>query len=179
MDFFQTLRFMLEKFMRDMDIAYAGRIIFSLSRELRTYANNIFYGMKMRKRKVYNNKVEKIAADVIPRRVVRRPVTAEELKDAMYWALERLKEKSGEEMTIKVEDFYNILDSIYRRIVSVLSNRRMVSIREISTGKEDIVNVFVSILFLEMEGRVVTYQDDPFGELYISLPGMGESKEAS
>lgn len=180
MDFLQTLRFIMEKFMRDMDIAYAGRMIFSLSKELRIYAANLFYSRREEKKRKCNKKAEKIFADVIPRRSVRRPVTVEELKEAIYWALNRLREDLSEErMAIKVEDFSRILESIYRRIIGVLSGRRMVSIREISAGREDIVDVFISVLFLEMEGRVVTYQDDPFGELYISLPGMGEGKEAS
>ncbi|MGC9103554.1 MAG: hypothetical protein ACP5JF_02030 [Candidatus Methanodesulfokora sp.] len=173
MDFFQTIKFLMEKFMRDMDIAYAGRVIFSLSKELRIYASNLFYGRKEKKKRRYN-KVERIIADVMPRRIVRRPVTADELKEAMYWALKRLKEDFTEEnLVVKVENFSYLLESIYKRIIEVLSRKKTVSLREISTGREDMVDVFVSVLFLEMEGRVVTQQDDPFGEIYISLPAMG------
>ena len=173
MDFFQTIRFLMEKFMRDMDIAYAGRVIFSLSKELRIYASNLFYGRKEKKKRRESN-VERVIADVIPRRIVRRPVTTDELKEAMYWALKRLKENFSEEkLAVKVEDFSHLLESIYKRIIRVLSGKRMVSLREISVGREDTVDVFVSVLFLEMEGRVVTHQDDPFGEIYISLPAMG------
>lgn len=109
---------------------------------------------------------------LIPKRVLSRRVTAEELISAIQSVLEtqpkrRKKISLSEPIVIETrEDFKNVMEEVYQRICELLSKKEKVKFSEI-TDKENLVKTFISIIFLSNNQKLKLEQQKIYEEIYI------------
>ncbi len=129
---------------------------------------------------------------LIPKRVLKRKISAEELMDAINEVLKteksevnerKNKKKTIERPTIEITpsaDIKKSIDEIYKEIINFLNNNEninkngennnenFVKFSQIS-DKEKFVRNFISLLFLSDEGKILLKQDELYGEIFILL----------
>jgi len=111
---------------------------------------------------------------LIPRRVPKRSVTAEELISAIQSVLEssRIERKrkifAGEQMMIveTEEDLKEAMEEIYNKICTILSKKEKTSFSEITDGK-NIIKTFISIIYLSNNKKLKLEQEKIYEEIYI------------
>lgn len=131
---------------------------------------------------------------LIPRRILKRKISADELMNAINEALKTEKSKVNERNERKVkkiikkpvieitpsEDIRKNIDEIYKKIINFLNNKninknvennneKFVKFSQIS-DKENFVRNFISLLFLSDEGKILLKQEKLYDEIFI-LPG--------
>ncbi len=160
---FQILLVVLE---REKDLAIAGLLLYELVRTLKFYVKLLFNERGKASKERKRIRVGKVRALLIPKRVFRRPVTVTEIKKALLWATRRIEKMSSSKLQVMVENFSALMDAVYRRILSKFSGEKL-AFRELVSSKDEAIDVFLSILFLEKDGKVEVMQESPFGEIYI------------
>ncbi|CEG12253.1 putative chromosome segregation and condensation protein ScpA [groundwater metagenome] len=127
---------------------------------------------------------------LIPKRVLKRKISADELMNAINEVLKteksevnerKDKKKTIERQTIEITpsaDIRKSIDEIYKEIINFLNNNEninkngknndenFVKFSQIS-DKEKFVRNFISLLFLSDEGKILLKQDELYGEIFI------------
>lgn len=117
---------------------------------------------------------------LIPKRVLKRRISAEELMNAINEALktekkvnERRQKKRIERPPIEItpsEDIRKSIDEIYKKIINFLGkngkDEEFVKFSQIS-DKENFVRNFISLLFLSNEGKILLKQEKLYEEIFI------------
>lgn len=69
-------------------------------------------------------------------------------------------------------DIENKIEDMYRTILSLVKKNNIIQFSEVVQGlkKLEAIRTFLLILFLACRGRINLWQDEEFGEIYISLP---------
>ena len=67
------------------------------------------------------------------------------------------------------------IERMHRKIVSMIKGKRYIPFSEIATGLKrlEMVRAFIILLFLACRGKLQLWQDEEFGEIYISLAEGG------
>ncbi len=162
----ETFQSLLARLEREEDLALAGLLIYELVRTLKFYVRLLFDRKEKIKRDRRKVKVGKVKALLIPKRVFRRPVTTMEIKKALSWAVHRIEKVSSDKLRVMVENFSAFVEKVYRRILSRFRGEKL-TFRELVGSKDEAIDVFLSILFLEKDGKVEVIQESPFDEIYI------------
>ncbi|MEM2192808.1 MAG: hypothetical protein QXG38_04265, partial [Candidatus Hadarchaeales archaeon] len=117
-----------------------------------------------------------------------RRITLQDLLGYLKEALKEIPLEEAQEIKPEVrawgkEDFKAIQDSditleekiplVYTRIKEALKSSGFLTLLDLVPVKtrEEILWVFISLLFLCTEGKIRMQQDEPFGEIRITLPG--------
>ncbi len=115
---------------------------------------------------------------LIPKRILKRKISAEELMMAIDEALKsekreiKIKRKVIERQIIEITPSANMrksIDEIYKNIINFLNNSSPENIVKFSqiSDKENIVRNFISLLFLSDEGKILLKQEELYGEIFI------------
>lgn len=121
-----------------------------------------------------NDEINGLDFDIalIPRRVPKRSVTAEELISAIQSVLgsqpeKRRKISAGEPIIVETEeDIKETMEDVYNKICAILSKKEKVSFSEI-TDRENIVKTFISIIYLSNNQKLKLEQEKIYDEIYI------------
>ncbi|NCT00375.1 MAG: hypothetical protein COS36_06985 [Candidatus Altarchaeum sp. CG03_land_8_20_14_0_80_32_618] len=130
---------------------------------------------------------------LIPKRILKRKISAEELINAINEVLKserkEIKKKFTEKRIIEITpsaDIKKSIDEIYKKIINFLNNSSnkgsntgsntsnnnsssdSVKFSQISDN-ENIVRNFISLLFLWDEGKILLKQEELYGEIFILL----------
>lgn len=117
---------------------------------------------------------------IMPKRVIKRRVTADELIGAIEKALSeytvkksRLLDRKFQEEDVKVlilsEDFDlpKVIEETYNTVLELLSKKEVVLFSELAKTKNEIISTFLSLLHLSNTEQVHLMQEKLFGEIYI------------
>lgn len=140
-----------------------------------------FFGEEIPQYSTSDNIDEKdYSLGIIPKRVIKRRVTADELIGAIEKALSeynvkksRLLDRKFQEEDVKVlvlsEDFDlpRIIEETYNTIINLLSKKEVVMFSELAKTKKEIISTFLSLLHLSNTEQVHLMQEKIFGEIYI------------
>ncbi|PKP58165.1 MAG: hypothetical protein CVT88_07780 [Candidatus Altiarchaeales archaeon HGW-Altiarchaeales-1] len=124
------------------------------------------------------NKLNLTDISLIPKRILKRKISAEELMMAIDEALKsekreiKIKRKVIERQIIEITpstDMRKSIDEIYKNIINFLNNSSPENIVKFSqiSDKENIVRNFISLLFLSDEGKILLKQEELYGEIFI------------
>jgi len=116
---------------------------------------------------------------VQPKRVPKRRITALELLSAIQEVLEdkviktRIKEAAVEkDLVINLTtDIKQIIEETFQKVMAILSHSQKdhVLFSELASGKDEIIDAFLSLLHLSNRQRVKLAQEKMFGEIYIRV----------
>jgi len=139
------------------------------------------------------NKLNLSDISLIPKRILKRKISAEELMQAINDALKsekkeiKVKKKVTERQIIEITpsaDIRKRIDEIYKKIIDFLNNSRnnskdnnentcentantnAVKFSQISVH-ENLVQDFISLLFLSDKGKILLRQEELYGEIFI------------
>jgi segregation and condensation protein A len=72
-------------------------------------------------------------------------------------------------------DIDSHLEGLFERLLSLFQEKKMILFSELSRSMEriEIVRTFIILLFLASRERLALWQDEEFGEIYISMPKLG------
>ncbi len=162
------------EFMRDRDIAKAGRRILSLARGLRADIIKYLSSGRHEARKPHSlrNLRKDVVIEMRSRRIPRRYPVRSELITALRWVRGKLREaaRSINISMITKWDLIEEIRAVKERLLSFRSRgRRVVSLYELVSSREEIVPALVSLLFMERDGEVELLQDKPFDDIYVVL----------
>ncbi len=120
-------------------------------------------------------------------RETKRKITLEELMLAVEDVIKREKKRAARkkkepepipEYLIELsnpssEEFKKLVEQVYEKIVSTLDSRRMTMFTNILPEKtrEGVIKTLFPLLYLATQQRVVLWQDQVFGEIFIAVPG--------
>ncbi len=126
---------------------------------------------------------EEVELSQVVRHTGSRPVSLIELLDAFDEArgeveihIERQKERERRQAILErfdtkahAEDMERDVEEVWQRIIRCGSGA--ISIEDIcNQGKEDLIKVFVSLLFLARAGKIAVWQEDlPFGQIFLEV----------
>ncbi len=166
------------EFIRDRDIAKAGRRILSLARDLRfDIMEYLSFGHK-EARKVYSPRSlrKNVVIEAKRLRMPRRYPLRSELVVALKWVRSKLSEAAR---TISISaitkwDLVKEIERIKGRILSFKGKgRNVVSLHELIKSREELIPALISLLFMEKDGEVELIQDKPFDDIYVVLSNEG------
>ncbi len=162
------------EFVRDRDIAKAGRKIFLLARDLRSdIVEYLSFGQREVKRVYSPRKLKKNFVIEAKRwRVPRRYPVRSELMVALKWVKNRLGEvaRAINISVIAKWDLIKEIERIKERILSFRGKgRKVISLHELIISREELVPALISLLFMEKDGEVELLQDKPFEDIYVVL----------
>ncbi|OQX21661.1 MAG: hypothetical protein BWK75_02760, partial [Candidatus Altiarchaeales archaeon A3] len=120
---------------------------------------------------------------LVPKRILKRKISAEELMNAINEVLKsekkEIKRKFAEKRIIEITpsaDIRKSIDEIYKKIINFLNNNLnnntnndspdSVKFSQLSDN-ENIVRNFISLLFLSNEGKILLKQDELYEEIFI------------
>ncbi|MCD6348527.1 MAG: hypothetical protein J7L91_02770 [Candidatus Korarchaeota archaeon] len=178
-----------QEFLRDRDIAKAGRRILELARGLRIEISEYLSSGETEERRTYSPR--RLRRDVIIRpkvwRLPRRYPMREELVGAFKWVERKLRTvaRTISMSLITKWDLMEEIGKIKERILAFKSRgRRVVSLYELIRSREELVPILISLLFMERDGEIELLQDRPFDEIYVVLKDegsgvVGKSKEVT
>ncbi len=135
--------------------------------------DDIFYYTQ----KVLNNE---IPLERKVRRAPQRKVTLIELINAFEEAKKSIKRREKRRRISKEWDNVKMADTSHKedieedmkKVMKILSklNGKAIPLRQLYDSKEEMLSIFLPLLFLAKEGRIFIWQDDfPYGEIYIKL----------
>lgn len=72
-------------------------------------------------------------------------------------------------------DIEEQIEQMHGKIISMIGGKRYISFAEVATGLKrlEIVRAFIMLLFLACREKLQLWQEEEFGEIYISLPEGG------
>ena len=183
-----------------INLFIAGKILLMAWKILRLQSEEIIRNMEMKEEEVmYDYEIpdwygedeafyytQHVIHDKIPlekkiRRMPKRKVTLIELLNAFEEAKEEIKERAKKKRMRSKEwtniDVTNIahkedIEKDMKKVMERLSklNGRAIPLRKLYTNKEEMLSVFLPLLFLAKEGKIFMWQKDfPYGEIYIKL----------
>ncbi len=128
---------------------------------------------------IFNENSEKNKFDIpeislIPKRVLKQKISAEELINAINEVLksEKKERKKKKETIIEIKPPVDIRESvkeIYEKIIKILNEKNTVAFSQI-VNKENLIRSFMSLLFLSNEGKILLKQEKIYSEILIMKP---------
>lgn len=119
------------------------------------------------------------------RRRVKRRTTIFELVEALQKALSEeilrrnFPRKGEAPLVIQVEedDIRERIDRVYRRVLGMCRTAEVLRFSHLveGLGREETVETLLCLLYLSSQGKIVLWQEEIFGEIFISLPPSSES----
>jgi len=111
---------------------------------------------------------------LIPKRVLKQKISAEELINAINEVLksEKKERKKKKETIIEIKPPVDIRESvkeIYEKIIKILNEKNVVAFSQI-VNKENLIRSFMSLLFLSNEGKILLKQEKIYNEILIMKP---------
>lgn len=171
--------------MRELDLRVSGRTLLSASVLLRMKSD---YALDGRGKEGTDEELEELLDISLPELgqitiVQRSPhkITLVELMGALREALRdvpapRPPRRRGLERVVRTLSEYHInvekyIDELYQRITDLTAAGHSVSLSELAAERTKIAvaRTLLLILFLSAQGRVTLRQDEPFGEVFVSL----------
>ncbi len=176
---------------KELDFRIPAKVVFVAAILLRLKAQylSIFEEEKKGRTKKREQPVEELGInpDLIKlsppvKRIPKRAITLSELINALRKALEvkekrerrkkLLKERISNIVEIEREDITKLLEETMKRIVEKIEKdkKEWIPFKEIveEWRRDAIVRRFLPILYLEQEGKIRTFQEDFFKEIYVS-----------
>ncbi len=162
------------EFIRDRDIAKAGRRILSLARDLRFDIVEYLSFRQKEDKKLYSprNLRKNVVVEAKRWRVPRRYPIRSEFVVALKWVKNRLS-KAARVTSISAITKWDLtkeIERIKRRILSFRGKgRKAISLYELVKSGEELIPALISLLFMERDGEVELLQDRPFDDIYVVL----------
>lgn len=178
--------------MRELDLRLSGRTLLSASILLRMKSDRLL-NSNGRKREV-EEELDEVPDLTLPElgplmmiQRAARKITLVDLMGALQSALREVPagarpSRKGLEKIMRLLSEYHIniekhLEELYERIAELAAEGRSITLEELITERTrmGVARTLLLVLFLSMQGKVAIWQDEPFGEISISLlkpPGV-------
>ncbi|MCD6447697.1 MAG: segregation/condensation protein A [Thermoplasmata archaeon] len=183
-----------------IDLFIAGKILLMAWKILRLQSEEVIRNMERKEEEeiLYDydipdwygeddafNYTQHVMHDRIPlekkiRRMPTRKVTLIELLNAFEEAKEEIKKRAKRRRTSKEWENVDVADMTHKEdiekdmqiVMKRLSklNGRAIPLRKLYKSKDEMLSIFLPLLFLAKEGKIIMWQEEfPYGEIYIKL----------
>jgi len=173
--------------MRELDLRVSGRTLLSASVLLRMKSD---YALNGRGKEVTEEELEELLDINLPElgqitivQRVPRKITLVEIMGALREAFKEIPapkppRRRGLERVVRTLSEYHIniesyLDDLYQRIKDLAAAGHEVSLSELAVERTRlaVARTLLLLLFLATQSRVALRQAEPFGEIFVSMPG--------
>lgn len=173
--------------MREFDLRISGRTLLSASVLLRMKSEHAVNGRKgtltdEEQEDLFDINLPDLGQISIVQCSVRK-ITLVELMEALQEALEDIPPQKPSrskklEKIVRMLSRYHVnikeyLEELYLRVKSLAASGREIPFFELTTDRTrlSVARTLLLLLFLHIQGRVTMRQVEPFGEIFVSLPG--------
>jgi len=179
--------------MRELDLRISGRALLCAAILLRMKSGYIDEdGHAMEAEEDFDEDIDLNLGELGPLVMIHRTPRKITLNDLISMLQEVLREapRGGPKLVQKPGNIVHelseysvniekMLDKLYRRIIELAPNGKEIKLTELldSGSRIELVRTFLLALFLSSQGKINLRQDEPFGDIFISLaePPVGES----
>ena len=176
--------------MREFDLRVSGRTLLSASMLLRMKSDFVFNGRKNPEaeeelKEMFDIDLPELGQITIIERSPRK-ITLLDLMGALQEALKdtpirKLVHRRKLEKIMQTLSEYHIniernLEELYQRVKSLAASGKEISLSMLifERTRLAVARTLLLLLFLNVQGKVVLQQPEPFGEIFASLPEEGE-----
>lgn len=176
--------------MREFDLRVSGRTLLSASMLLRMKSDFVFNGRKNPEaeeelKEMFDIDLPELGQITIIERTPRK-ITLLDLMGALQEALKdtpirKLVHRRKLEKIMQTLSEYHIniernLEELYQRVKSLAASGKEISLSMLifERTRLAVARTLLLLLFLNVQGKVVLQQPEPFGEIFASLPEEGE-----